>query len=349
MAFGGVSLEVRRGEFLAILGTSGSGKTTLLRLVNRLIDPSSGEVIVSGKPTTEWDTIALRRSMGYVIQEGGPMPHMSILANVGLVPRIKGEGKTEQDEATRRCLSMVGIDPQAMGGRFPHQLSGGQRQRVGVARTLAADPHLILMDQPFGALDPITRREVQDEFRSLQRDLGMTVILVTHDLSEACRMADRLALVPPVYWSNPVSPSISWIAPPATSPAPSSRTPGPSRPSTGDLGRDLRTTRRTRRLLRAGLRQRRELLQSTAAHLDLVGDALLIAVCLGVPLGIPASRSRPSERGILTVANVLQTISSLALLGVLLALFRGQVTRAIAALICCRQTDQWELFWKRAA
>ena len=195
MALGGVSLEVRRGEFLAILGTSGSGKTTLLRLVNRLIDPSSGEVVVSGKPTTEWDTIALRRSMGYVIQEGGPMPHMSILANVGLVPRIKGEGKAEQDEATRRCLSMVGIDPQAMGGRFLHQLSGGQRQRAGVARSLAADPHLILMDQPFGALDPITRREVQDEFRSLQRDLGMTVIHVTHDLSKACRMADRLALV----------------------------------------------------------------------------------------------------------------------------------------------------------
>ena len=146
VALVGVSLEVRPGEFLAILGTNGSGKTTLLRLVNRLIDPSSGEVVVPGKPTHEWDPIALRRSMGYVIQESGLMPHMSILANVGLIPRIKGAGKAEQDDAARRCLSMVGIDPDAMGGRFPHQLSGGRRRRVGVARALAADPHLILMD-----------------------------------------------------------------------------------------------------------------------------------------------------------------------------------------------------------
>jgi osmoprotectant transport system ATP-binding protein len=195
VALGGVSLEVARGEFLAILGTSGSGKTTLLRLVNRLIDPTSGEVVVDGKPTTEWDPIALRRSMGYVIQEAGLMPHMTILANVGLVPRLKGAKRAEQEESARRCLAMVGIDPESMGLRFPNQLSGGQRQRVGVARALAADPELILMDEPFGALDPITRREVQGEFRSLQRDLGKTVILVTHDLREACRMADRLALI----------------------------------------------------------------------------------------------------------------------------------------------------------
>jgi osmoprotectant transport system ATP-binding protein len=195
VALGGVSLEVVRGEFLAILGTSGSGKTTLLKLVNRLIDPTSGAVIVGGKPTTDWDPIALRRSMGYVIQEVGLMPHLTILANVGLVPRLNGAKRSEQEESARRSLSMVGIDHELMGRRFPHQLSGGQRQRVGVARALAADPDLILMDEPFGALDPITRREVQDEFRSLQRDLGKTVILVTHDLREACRMADRLALV----------------------------------------------------------------------------------------------------------------------------------------------------------
>jgi osmoprotectant transport system ATP-binding protein len=195
VALGGVSLEVARGEFLAILGTSGSGKTTLLKLVNRLIDPTSGAVIVGGKPTADWDPIALRRSMGYVIQEAGLMPHMTILANVGVVPRLNGARRSEQEDAARRCLTLVGIDPESMGRRFPHQLSGGQRQRVGVARALAADPDLILMDEPFGALDPITRREIQDEFRSLQRDLGKTVILVTHDLREACRMADRLALV----------------------------------------------------------------------------------------------------------------------------------------------------------
>lgn len=194
-ALGGVTLEVRRGEFLAILGTSGSGKTTLLRLVNRLIDPTAGEVVVGGRPTTAWDPIALRRSMGYVIQEAGLMPHLSILANVGLVPRLKGAGPKDRDASAARCLGLVGLDPDQVGGRFPHELSGGQRQRVGVARALAADPAMILMDEPFGALDPITRREVQDEFRALQRRLGQTVILVTHDLREACRMADRLALV----------------------------------------------------------------------------------------------------------------------------------------------------------
>ena len=195
VALGGVSLEARRGEVLAILGTSGSGKTTLLKLVNRLIDPSSGEVLVGDRPTTAWDPIDLRRSMGYVIQEAGLMPHMTIRANVGLVPRLKGVARPERDEAADRCLGLVGLDPKEVGGRFPHQLSGGQRQRVGVARALASDPDLILMDEPFGALDPITRREIQEEFRSLQRDLGKTVILVTHDLREACRLADRLALV----------------------------------------------------------------------------------------------------------------------------------------------------------
>jgi osmoprotectant transport system ATP-binding protein len=194
-ALGGVSLEAVRGEILAILGTSGSGKTTLLKLVNRLIDPSSGEVIVGGRATTDWNPIALRLSMGYVIQEAGLMPHLSILANVGLVPRLKGVARVEREASSRRCLEQVGLIPSEFEHRFPHQLSGGQRQRVGVARALAADPDLILMDEPFGALDPITRREIQDEFRSLQKRLKKTVILVTHDLREACRMADRLALV----------------------------------------------------------------------------------------------------------------------------------------------------------
>jgi osmoprotectant transport system ATP-binding protein len=194
-ALAGVDLEARKGEVLAILGTSGSGKTTLLKLVNRLLDPTSGEILVGGRPTTAWDPIELRLSMGYVIQEAGLMPHMTIRANVGIVPKLKGVARGTREEAADRCLSLVGLDPRVVGDRFPHQLSGGQRQRVGVARALASDPDLILMDEPFGALDPITRREVQDEFRSLQRDLGKTVILVTHDLREACRMADRLALV----------------------------------------------------------------------------------------------------------------------------------------------------------
>ena len=195
VALGGVTLDVRQGEILAILGTSGSGKTTLLKMVNRLTDPTSGTVWVDSRPTTEWNPIALRRSMGYVIQEAGLMPHLSIKANVGLGCRLVGMDRAARDAKAERCLNLVGLDPQILGDRFPHQLSGGQKQRVGVARALATDPKLILMDEPFGALDPITRRTLQDEFRNLQRTLGPTVILVTHDLREACRMADRLAVV----------------------------------------------------------------------------------------------------------------------------------------------------------
>ena len=195
VALGGVTLAVPRGEFLAILGTSGSGKTTLLKLVNRLVDPTSGAVWVNGYPTSEWDPIELRRSMGYVIQEAGLMPHLSIVDNVALGLRLVGTGKTARSQKAIHCLSLVGLDPKLLGDRFPHQLSGGQRQRVGVARALATDPGLILMDEPFGALDPITRRTLQDEFRGLQRTLKPTVILVTHDIREACRMADRLVLV----------------------------------------------------------------------------------------------------------------------------------------------------------
>ena len=195
VALGGVSLAVGQGEFLAILGTSGSGKTTLLKLVNRLTDPTSGEVWVGDRPTTAWNPIALRRSMGYVIQEAGLMPHLSVVDNVALGCRLVGMKAGERRGRAEHCLELVGLDPPRVKDRFPHQLSGGQRQRVGVARALATEPSLILMDEPFGALDPITRRTLQDEFRNLQRSLGPTVILVTHDLREACRMADRLALV----------------------------------------------------------------------------------------------------------------------------------------------------------
>jgi osmoprotectant transport system ATP-binding protein len=194
-ALRGVSLEVRPGAVLAILGTSGSGKTTLLRLVNRLIEPSSGAVLVQGLPTAQWDPIELRRATGYVIQEVGLMPHLDILANVGLVLRLRGVARAERDAEARKRLELVGLDPGRFAPLLPHQLSGGQRQRVGVARALAADPELILMDEPFGALDPISRRELQDEFRGLQRRLGKTVVCVTHDTREACRIADRLALV----------------------------------------------------------------------------------------------------------------------------------------------------------
>ena len=194
-ALAGVSLEVARGEILALLGTSGSGKTTLLKTVNRLIEPTGGTVLVDGKSAMDWDPIALRRATGYVIQEAGLMPHLDILANVGLVLKLIGRPRADREEVAREKLALVGLDAGRFARQFPHQLSGGQRQRVGVARALAADPGLILMDEPFGALDPIIRRDLQDEFRALQRRLGKTVILVTHDIREACRIADRIALM----------------------------------------------------------------------------------------------------------------------------------------------------------
>ncbi len=194
-ALAGVTLEVARGAVLALLGTSGSGKTTLLKTVNRLIEPTGGDVLVEGKSVAAWDPIALRRATGYVIQEAGLMPHLDILANVGIVLKLTGRPRGDREAVAGEKLALVGLDPGRFARLFPHQLSGGQRQRVGVARALAADPGLILMDEPFGALDPIIRRDLQDEFRALQRRLGKTVILVTHDIREACRVADRLALM----------------------------------------------------------------------------------------------------------------------------------------------------------
>ena len=189
------TLDVANGEVLAILGTSGSGKTTLLKTVNRLIDPTSGEVLVRGRSTKDWEPIALRRSIGYVIQEVGLLPHLSVIENVGIVPRLLGTPRTDWEPRGNELLSLVGLEPAKHASRRPRELSGGQRQRVGVARALAADPDLILMDEPFGALDPITRRELQNEFRTLQKRLGKTVIVVTHDIREAFRIADRLALM----------------------------------------------------------------------------------------------------------------------------------------------------------
>lgn len=190
----GLNLQVQRGETLVLLGRSGSGKTTTLKLINRLLTPASGEVRVNGAPTSAADLIQLRRSIGYVIQESGLFPHYTVERNVGLVPQIEGWPKERIHARVEELLSLVGLEPQ-LASRYPHQLSGGQRQRVGVARALAADPAILLMDEPFGALDPLTRDELQREFLSLQKRLNKTVVFVTHDLHEALRMGSRIALM----------------------------------------------------------------------------------------------------------------------------------------------------------
>jgi osmoprotectant transport system ATP-binding protein len=190
----GLNLQVQRGETLVLLGRSGSGKTTTLKLINRLLTPTGGEVRVNGVPTAQTDVIRLRRSIGYVIQEVGLFPHFTVERNIGLVPRIEGWAPERIHLRVEELLQLVGLDPQ-MASRYSHQLSGGQRQRVGVARALAADPAILLMDEPFGALDALTRDQLQREFLSLQQRLNKTVVFVTHDLREALRLASRIALM----------------------------------------------------------------------------------------------------------------------------------------------------------
>lgn len=191
----GVSLTISRGETVVLLGRSGSGKTTLLRLINGMLLPSQGQVFVEDRSTTDWDRIRLRRGIGYVIQEGGLFPHFTVAENVALVPSLEKWDRCRTASRVGELLYLVGLDPSEFGDRRPRELSGGQRQRVGVARALAADPPILLMDEPFGALDPVTRAELQREFSALARRLAKTIVFVTHDLREALQLANRIVLL----------------------------------------------------------------------------------------------------------------------------------------------------------
>ncbi len=195
LALDGISLSVNEGRVLVLLGTSGSGKTTALKIVNRLVEADGGSIVVLGQPLDSWDPIELRRRTGYVIQEAGLIPHFTVERNVGLVPELLGWPVDRRVARARELLALVGLDPARFAPLRPAQLSGGERQRVGIARALAADPPLLLMDEPFGALDPLTRHRLQDEFRALQSQLGKTVLLVTHDVPEAFRLGDEVAVM----------------------------------------------------------------------------------------------------------------------------------------------------------
>src|SRR6266436_6045047 len=190
----GLNLEIQRGETLVLLGRSGSGKTTTLKLINRLLVQSEGDIRVDGRSVDEWDVIRLRRMIGYVIQEVGLFPHFTVARNIGVVPQIEGWPADRIQQRVHELLQLVGLEPQ-LASRYPRELSGGQRQRVGAARALAADPAFLLMDEPFGALDPITRAELQREFLALQQRLEKTVVFVTHDLREALLLGTRIALM----------------------------------------------------------------------------------------------------------------------------------------------------------
>ena len=190
-----LNLQINEGEILILLGESGCGKTTTLKLINRLIEPTGGEVLVEGKATTDWDAIKLRRKIGYVLQEGGLFPHFTVEKNVALVPELENWEKEKTNKRVSELLELVGLNPNKFSERFPHELSGGQRQRVGVARALAANPDLLLLDEPFGALDAITRTNLQKEFAALVKDLGKTAVFVTHDLHEAFILGTRICLM----------------------------------------------------------------------------------------------------------------------------------------------------------
>jgi osmoprotectant transport system ATP-binding protein len=192
---GEVSLTVYRGETLALLGRSGSGKTTCLKMINRLLAPTQGEVRVDGTLVSEWDAIKLRRRIGYAIQDVGLFPHYTVWQNVALVPKLEQWERADIDKRVEEVLGLVGLPAAEFAQRYPHQLSGGQRQRVGLARSLAADPPILLMDEPFGALDPITRAELQMEFKKIQQKLGKTIVFVTHDVGEALLLGNRIGLM----------------------------------------------------------------------------------------------------------------------------------------------------------
>jgi osmoprotectant transport system ATP-binding protein len=191
----GVTLRVDRGETVALVGRSGAGKSTLLKLINRMLEPSGGQVLVDGRDTRSWHPTTLRRQTGYVLQEVGLFPHMTVARNVGLVPGLANWPRERIEARTNELLDLVGLPPREFAARWPGELSGGERQRVGVARALAADPPVVLMDEPFGALDPITRAELHREFRRIQRRVRKTIVLVTHDMREAFTLADRIGVL----------------------------------------------------------------------------------------------------------------------------------------------------------
>ncbi|MGE3808084.1 MAG: ABC transporter ATP-binding protein [Gemmataceae bacterium] len=194
-AVDGVDLNVREGETVCLIGPSGCGKTTTMKLVNRLLEPTGGKILVGGTDVTEQDVIRLRRRIGYVIQKGGLFPHMTVGRNVGLLCDLEGWERTRTQQRVDELLKLVNLPPEQYAHRYPNELSGGQRQRVGVARALSLDPDYILMDEPFGALDPITREQIHAEFQQLKATVHKTIIMVTHDMNEAFKLGDRIALM----------------------------------------------------------------------------------------------------------------------------------------------------------
>ena len=329
-----VTLEVAAGTTVALLGKSGSGKTTLLRAVNRLHGISSGDVLVRGRSVYEQEPIALRRSIGYVIQESGLFPHFTVERNIGLVMEIEGRPRDEIRQRAHALLEMVGLNAGEFARRLPHALSGGQRQRVGLARALAAGQDILLMDEPFGALDPLTRAEMQDVLRRLTVEVQpsgarTTALLVTHDLDEALYLAERVVLVDGGgIAANLAAEDFLRSDVPAVQAYVRAVHRGTEMQAHAAQGHGMRPLNSS-----PGFLQQHwdEITTLTLEHLWLTGSAMLFATAIAVPLGILLTRKRALARPVLGVVNTLQTIPSLAMFGFLLPLpFVGERAARIA-------------------
>lgn len=299
-----LTLDVRPGEVLVLVGPSGCGKSTTLRMANRLVEPTSGRILLEGDDVTHVDPVALRRRIGYVIQDVGLFPHRTVAQNVATVPRLLGWDRRRTSARADELLALVGLDPATYGRRYPHELSGGERQRVGVARALATDPPVLLMDEPFGAVDPVGRRRLQTEFARIQREVGTTVMLVTHDIDEAVRMGDRVAVLSAGAHVEQLATPLDVVARPAT-----------------DAVADLVGRGRLARLLALGRLATDDLDAPTAGPADVpgveVGDELgdVLATILAGPDGGSEARVtvRDGDRvvGSATAATVLRALRRL--------------------------------------
>jgi osmoprotectant transport system ATP-binding protein len=299
-----LSLDVQEHELLALVGPSGCGKSTTLRMANRLVEPTSGRIFLDGEDVTEVDAVALRRRIGYVIQNVGLFPHRTVEQNVATVPRLLGWDRARTRDRVGELLELVGLEPSRYARRYPHELSGGERQRVGVARALATDPPVLLMDEPFGAVDPVGRRRLQTEFRRIQQELGTTVMLVTHDVDEAVRLADRVVVLSRGGHVEQVADPVRLLAAPAS-------------PAVADLV----GTGAAVRLLTLGAVQRRDLHPPAGRELP-SGVATSAGLHVGDPLdaAFAALAAEPSGRVVVREAGAV--VGELDAPGLLAALHR---------------------------
>ena len=328
MAVDDVSLEVAEGEFLAIVGGSGSGKTTLLRLANRLIDADSGSITVEGEDVRAVDPVSLRRRIGYVFQSGGLFPHMSVADNIGITPKLLGTPAAEIAARVDELLDLVRLDRAQHRDRLPHELSGGQRQRVGVARALAARPRIVLMDEPFGALDPLTRDALGDDYRALHRKLGLTTVMITHDMTEAILLADRIAVMRAgrlLAQGTPaeLSDSADRLCRRTPAHAAAAGRAAQGAAAAGWRGMSLFSDPRWSEALA-------HLPDYLGNHVRVSVTALALGLVVSLPLAI-AARNRPVMRGaLLGLASIVQTVPGLALLALFYPLLLALAALSLA-------------------